>query len=152
MPDPLPFPSVTPRHALPLLFPGQAQKEAFVNRAHALADALLHPAVEGEAVAAPGAPVEGECWLVAAGGTGVFEGHDGQLAAFQSGSWMFTSPCDGMRVFDRSRGQHLLFAGGWRREPSPALPTGGTTVDAEARAAIESVVFALQRAGIFPSI
>jgi hypothetical protein len=151
MPDPIAFTTATPRFGLPLLFAGQAQKEFYVNEALALADALLHAACEGEAPAPPSEPAEGETWLVAAGATGEWEGEDGKLAAFQSGTWLFVEPNDGMRLFDRSTEQTLLYRGGWQRPAAPAEPDGGTTVDAEARAAIAGLIAALAEAGVFPS-
>lgn len=150
MPDPLQFPSATPRHQLPLLFAGQAQKEAFVNVALSLCDALIHPAVEGEAAQPPSSPADGECWLVAPGAGGGFTGCDGLIACRQAGQWLFTAPRDGMRVLDRATGQHVLYRTGWRREQAPATPTGGATVDAEARTAISQVIAALAGAGILP--
>lgn len=151
MSDPVTFTSATPRHALPLLFAGQAQKELTVNEAHALADALLHPAIEGEAGDPPTAPEEGECWLVATGATGDWAGEDGKLACRQVGNWLFAAPCDGMRMLDRSSGQEIRYRGGWQRAEPPAEPTGGTFADANARVAITELIEALRVAGVFAS-
>jgi hypothetical protein len=134
-----------------MLFAGQAQKEATVNRACALTDLLLHPAVEGEASAPPDPPVEGQCWIVGSPASGAFEGRDGCVAGFAAGSWIFVTPTDGMRVFDRSTGQSVPYIGGWRRETAPVSPRGGSTIDLEARAAIDALIEHLQRTGDLPS-
>ena len=151
MTDPIAYASTTPRHKLPLLFAGQAQKEFYVNEAHALTDALLHAACQGEAAAPPATPANGECWLVASAATGEWAGEDGKLACRQSGAWLFVSPSEGMRLFDASTGQVILYRGGWQRPAAPAEPSGGTTVDSEARAAISALIAALADAGVFPA-
>lgn len=149
MPDPIAFSSASPRFKLPLLFAGQAQKEFFVNEAHALLDALLHPAVEGEADDPPTSPAQGETWLVGPAPTGAWADHAGSIASFQAGTWVFASPRDGLRVLDRSADQDIRYAGGaWQRAAAPADVTGGTTVDTEARAAIAGLVSALVAGGI----
>ncbi|MXP40058.1 DUF2793 domain-containing protein [Altererythrobacter soli] len=150
MTDPISFPSATPRFSLPLLFAGQAQKEFSVNEAHALCDALLHAACEGEATAPPAEPADGETWIVGSGATGDWAGEDGRIAARQSGNWLFVEPLDGMRLFDRATGQVLLYRGGWQRPAAPAAPSGGVVTDAEARAAIAELISALQDAGVLP--
>ena len=151
MTDPITFPSATPRFALPLLFSGQSQKEFYVNEAHALADALLHAACEGEATDPPASPSDGEAWLIGTGASGEWVGEDGKLASFQAGNWLFAAPNDGMRLFDRSTSQMLLYSGGWQRPAAPAAPNGGATIDAEARAAISDLITALISAGVFPA-
>ena len=105
MTDPLQYPSTTPLHDLPLLFPGQSQKEFFVNAALSRCDALLHPVIEGGAVDEPVAPEDGQAWLVAENATGALEGRTGMLAVRQSGTWQFVAVSDGMTVFDRATGQ-----------------------------------------------
>lgn len=150
MPDPMTFDSTSPRFALPLLFAGQAQKEAFVNEAHALADALLHCAIEGQAAAPPATPVEGTNWLVAAAPTGAWAGQQGKLACRQAGNWLFVAPRDGMRLLDRSTGQEKHYFAGWKVPVAPAAVTGGSTIDAQARQAIADLVAELRIAGVFP--
>lgn len=148
MSDPITFASTSPRLGLPLLFAGQSQKEFFVNEAHALVDALLHAAVEGEADAPPSAPEEGETWLVGDAPSGVWAEQAGTLASYQAGGWIFASPRDGMVVLDRATGQSIRFRAGWQRPATPADPTGGATVDAEARTAIVALIGVLIAAGI----
>ena len=148
MDEPVSFASTSPRFGLPLLFAGQAQKEFFVNEALCLTDALLHPAVEGEADAPPGLPVEGECWLVGADPTGAWAGQAGKLASHQAGNWAFASPRDGMRLLDRSTGQDIRFAGEWQRPQAPTTPSGGAMIDTEARDAIGQLIAALIAGGI----
>lgn len=152
MSDPLVFDSASPRWNLPFLFAGQAQKEAFVNEAHALADALLHPAVEAQADAPPADPADGACWLVGGAPTGAWSGQAGKLACRQQGVWLFVTPRNGLRVFDRATEQTLLYNGGWTAPATPALPSGGATIDAEARAAIGVLIDRLRAAGIFSAI
>ena len=150
MPDPIAFDSTSPRFALPLLFAGQAQKEAFVNKAHALTDALLHCAIEGEAATPPTTPVEGTNWLVAASPTGAWAGQAGTIACRQAGNWLFVAPRDGMILLNRANGQQRRYFASWLAPSAPAAPSGGSTVDAEARTVITALVAALRLAGIFP--
>lgn len=151
MSDPLTFESTSPRFALPLLHTGQARKEAFVNEALARIDAVLHCAVAGESTTPPVDPTEGESWLVAAGATGDWAGQDLSLACRQGGNWLFVPPRDGMRIFDLSAGQERLFSGFWRKAYLPVEPNGGSTVDAEARTAINDLITALQALGVLPT-
>ena len=151
MPDPISFTSICPRHALPILFAGQPQKEFYVNEAHARIDALLHAAIEGEVDAPPSSPAAGESWIVGSAPSGSWAGHASELACFTAGTWIFLQPLDGMRVFDRSASQFLLYRGGWSAAASPAEPIGGSTIDTEARLAIAGLTAALTAAGILPS-
>lgn len=149
MTDPLSFASATPRLALPLLFSGQAEKEFYVNEAHALTDAMLHCAIEDVADAPPSSPGEGECWLIGATPTGAWTDQAGRIACRQLGNWLFVTPRDGFSVLNRATGQSLRFLAGWVAPATPAPPAGGTTIDAEARSAIGALLIALTEAGIF---
>lgn len=151
MTEPTQFPSITPRFGLPLLYAGQAQKEFFVNEALALTDALLGCVIEGETVAPPPSPIDGTAWLVATGGTGEWAGQDAALACRQGGNWLFVQPRDGVRILDRTTGQTRIFLGSWQIPSAPAEPSGGSVVDAEARAAIVQLLAVLRLATVLPS-
>lgn len=150
MSDPIIFPSASPRFGLPFLIAGQAQKEVFVNEAHALADALMHCLVEGEAGTPPATPVDGTVWLVSAASSGEWAGRAGQLACRQGGDWLYVVPCDGLRVVVRATGQARTFLGTWQIPSLPVAPTGGTVIDTQARTTINQLIAALRVAGVFP--
>jgi len=149
---PITFESKSPRLGLPLLFAGQAQKEFHINEAHALIDSLLHPVVEGTASTPPDTPSQGTCWIVDIDPADEWFGHEGQIACYQAGSWLFANPCDGMRIFDRSVATEKRFKNGWQMATAISPPGGGSTVDSEARAAIVELIEALVACGLIPPI
>lgn len=144
----LTFTSATPRFGLPLLFPGQAQKEFFVNEAHMLLDALVHTSVLGIADSPPTSPSDGDAWLVGPDGLEEWSGKAQSLAIFTAGGWRFLTPQNGLQVYDSGIGQFRHFDGVWKLPSVPILPTGGALVDAEARAAIIQIATLLRDCGL----
>ena len=158
----------TDRLALPLILPGQAQKEAYHNEALTLLDGFVHAAVEGAPVAMPPAsPGEGQCWIVGASPGGAWAGQAGKLALWSAGGWRFLEPVPGTTAWDMSGGHWRSFdgtqwldglppgslrIGGQRvvgpRLPSVPSPSGGTTIDAEARTAVDSLIVTLKSHGL----
>jgi hypothetical protein len=160
---------VTARFALPYILPGQAQKEFYHNEALARIDIACHPSVEGEPLATPPqTPALGQTWIVAAGGLGQWNGRDGSLASWTQGGWRFLQPVEGMTAWNRVAGYWLHWrADGWssgelpasgffvagkkvvgERQPEVPSPSGGTTIDQEARAAIIALTAALKSHGL----
>lgn len=144
------FTGSTPRFALPYLFAGQTQKEFFVNEAHALIDLLLQPVIEGESNTPPSTPVEGETWLVADNPTGLWADQAGVVAGFTGGTWLFITPTNGLRVWDKAANQQIIYRDSWQQPLEPASVTGGSVVDIELRAAFNQLIEALRISGIFP--
>ncbi len=157
----------TARYDLPLLQSGQAQKEVTHNEAIAQIDALLHLAVESRTVGTPPAAAEAAAWIVAAAATGTWAGHSDQIAVFDDSGWSFVTPRDGCVAFVRDEGIFVCrVAGAWvdgwpvrsltiSGRPTLAgplasvmLPSGGMTIDAEARAAVGQLTAALTALGL----
>jgi len=87
--------------ALPYLAAAQAQKHVTHNEALTRLDAVVQIAVlDTTATAPPGSPEEGDRHVVADGATGAWEDHDGEIAAFVDGAWLFIAPEAGWIVFD----------------------------------------------------
>ena len=141
---------LTPRFALPMLSAAQAQKEITHNEALFLIDALLHAAVvDGPLATPPEDPAAGDCWIVDETAAGAWAGEAGRLALWTVGGWRFVVPLPGMRVRRISDGVSLLFDGTeWAEPAAIANPTGGTTIDLEARAAIDALLALLLAHGI----
>lgn len=158
----------TARLSLPLLQPGQAQKEMFHNEALARLDiAVQGAAVAGGANAPPGDPATGDCWIVGEAPEGPWAGHAGKVAGWTQAGWRFVEPCEGMRLWIAADLAFALFSGGiWSfgrshgrlfveglqlvgpRGAAIAEPAGGATVDVEARAVIAAVLEALRAHGL----
>ena len=130
---------------------------------------LVAAAVEGLPLATPPAtPDVGDCYIVAASPTGAWAGHAQQVAAYTSGGWRFVAPRDGMRVDVVTSGNTAVYRGGaWEvgtlngsklvvdglqvvgsQGSAIAAPTGGSTVDSEARTAIGLILAALRQHGL----
>lgn len=161
--------TATPRFALPLIAPGQAQKEAFHNEALVAIDAAIHASIEGGALSTPPSdPEVGQSWLVATGATGAWADADDSLACWTAGGWRFVAPVPGMIAWDKMAGHWLHWSGSawidgsWPvaaltiggeqvvgpRQPDVPSPSGGTTIDAEARTAITMMIATLKSHGL----
>jgi hypothetical protein len=63
----------------------------------------------------PGAPAEGERYLVGAGASGAFAAHEGEVALFDLGVWRFLAPRAGWRAYVEAEGLMLVHDGAeWR--------------------------------------
>ena len=159
----------TERLTLPFIIPGQAQKEFYHNEALIRIDAALHAAAEEAPVTSPPqGPEPGQCWIVAPAATGEWEGQDHTVAAWTDAGWRFVAPPPGMIVWNKAGGYWLHFDGAdWADGAMPARsilvdgqqvlgprqaampsPSGGTTIDVEARAAIDQITAALMSHGL----
>lgn len=125
----------TSRLNLPLIMPSQAQKHVTHNEALARLDRLAHPAMESRTILAPPAgPEPDAAWLVPAGATGAWAGHEGEIALPEGAGWEFLPPFAGLKLFVRDENVFTYFDGGsWAdlaaAEPSSAMRLG---VNAEA--------------------
>jgi hypothetical protein len=63
---------------------------------------------------------------------------------------LFFAPVDGLRLLNRGANREMRFAGSWKVSVRPALPSGGTVIDSQARTAITAIVACLENAGIVP--
>ncbi|MFL9839935.1 DUF2793 domain-containing protein [Sphingomonas sp. ST-64] len=157
------------RFALPMLHAGQAQKEMFHNEALTIIDILLHAGVKAIALDAPPIdPQAGAAWVIGTAPLDAWSGHESEIAAWTEGGWRFLPPTSGMTVWVESAGLSARFAdGAWEigtvvaerveiggnRVLGPRLaaipaPDAGTTIDAEARTAINAVLDALRAHGL----
>ncbi len=92
--------SDTPRLGLPQIAASQAQKHVTHNEALLDLDAFVQTSAKDRDLAAPpGSPANGDTYIVAAGGTGVWTGQDGNLAVSTDGGWRFVVPIEGLVVW-----------------------------------------------------
>jgi Protein of unknown function (DUF2793) len=158
------------RLKLPLLAAAQAQKEVTHNEALALADIAIQAVVQAVAPASvPASPALGQCWIVGNAPTGAWTGQAGRIAGWTSGGWRFLAPFEGMVVWSVADGVAVRREGAnWilgvltasslkvgnvqvvgAQRPRILAPTGGSTIDTQARAAIATLIAGLEAHGLF---
>ena len=157
------------RLGLPFIISGQGQKDLTHNEALALIDGGLSPCAEAIGMnSAPSTPIVGQTWIVGASPTGLWSGQAGALALWTEGGWRFLGPVDGMRVWLKDQSLWAThFTGGWTvgeepvsrllvdgvpvvgsRGASVQAPSGGVTIDSEARSTLESIIARLEAHGL----
>jgi hypothetical protein len=157
----------TPRLALPMLQPGQAQKEMYHNEALARLDLAVQAAVIAATTnIPPDDPEPGDAWIVGDAPEGAWVGHAKAIAGWNAG-WRFHTASEGMRAWVRESDGFALFSGGaWHvgeaygrlivdgeqvvgaRGDAIDDPDGGSVIDIEARDAILAILAALREHGL----
>jgi hypothetical protein len=101
--------------ALPYLGANQSQKHVTVNEGLRFLDVLVQIAVKSAALSAPpGAPGDGQRWIIGPAPTGLWAGRATQIAAWQDGAWVFYAPKDGWLAWNEATLNSLIFsAGSW---------------------------------------
>lgn len=148
MATPIAFPSTTEHYSLPLLFSGQAQKEISLNQSITLIDSLLLKSVEESISTPPVDAREGSVFRITATATGDWQGYEDALAIRIGSNWHFTSPSEGLAIFDKSAGVLLHFNSSWKQAQEPTAAVGGDVIDVEARQMISELVYELRQIGL----
>lgn len=162
---------ITTRHALPLLSAGQAQKEIAHNEALLIADFAMNPVVETIGETPPAEPGIGRAWIVGPEPVGLWAGRAGEVACWTAGGWRFLAPFEGLHAWRRDLSLWAMHDGsGWvtgvtraaaflvggvqvvgERQGAIPTPTGGETVDEQARAGVSAILAALRAHGLISS-
>jgi hypothetical protein len=137
--------------------------------AFAALDLAVCAAVDGFLInSPPGSPAAGSSYVIGSAPTGAWTGHNLAFAGYTEGGWRFIPAVTGLTVLDKASGELATYLGGaWEkghvrgaklsvagnqvvgaRLASIADPTGGTTVDVEARAAISAILARLRGHGL----
>jgi len=101
--------------ALPYLAASQSQKHVTVNEGLRFLDVLVQISVRSALLSAPpGAPGDGQRWIIGPTPTGLWAGRATQIAAWQDGAWVFYAPKDGWLAWNEATQSSLIFsAGSW---------------------------------------
>ncbi|SPJ31349.1 DUF2793 domain-containing protein [Falsiruegeria mediterranea] len=143
----------SPRLDLPYIQPSQAQKHVTHNEALQRLDILTQLVVlEVGAQTSPAEPETGETHALGSAPTGTWAGQAGRLAYWTGNAWLFVTPHQGWRAFDRSSGRAFVHDGTeWKPELSDLNNLGevgiGTGADATNRLAVASPASLFSHAG-----
>ena len=138
----------SPRHTLPYILSGQAQKHITHNEAVAALDRLVQASVRSRSSAEPDTPVQGESYIQP---DPAWDGQPGHLTVHDGFGWTSSAPAVGTRAWCEDESALLVFHdGAWRDIASDEPDTLGVnaTADATNRLSVRSdgVLFAADEA------
>lgn len=116
------------RLRLPYIAASQAQKHVTHNEALTLLDTLCQASViDKDLTTPPGSPAEGDCYIVAATGTGAWTGWDNRVVRYIDGEWRSYLPGagsgEGWLVYVQDEASLYVFSGSaWTLFASSAQP------------------------------
>jgi len=140
--------TTTPRLALPYILAQQAQKEVTHAAALNRLDALVQPVAQQIGLnTPPGAPADGQCWIVGTSPTGAWAGQANRLAQRIGGAWVFHAPFVGLIVIDAATLSQRVWNGSAWTLLAPRIIEASTTYDPPSLAAGEGVTTAVAVAG-----
>jgi hypothetical protein len=160
------------RLGIQLIEPGQIDKATTHNEGMALLDIAVSAAVDGFLLDAPPAsPAVGGSYIIGSAPTGAWAGQALAIAGYTAGGWRFVAAVEGLAALDKADGEMAVFrSGAWEKGQLRAStlsvggnqvvgarlagvtdPSGGGTVDAEARAAIGAILARLRDHGLIAS-
>ncbi len=116
--------SDTPNIGFPLLDQAQAQKEVTVNESLVILDVLLGGVISRTETAPPGSPAAGDGYIVDSPATGVWAGHEDDIAYYFGSVWNFLPPevGAGHQVWVEDESLFVQYGAG---SPSGWEPAGG---------------------------
>jgi len=90
----------TGKLGLPYILPAQAQKHITHNEGLQILDAVIQLTLQSLDVSAlPGFAEDGQAWYITPSASGAWEGHDNEIALWQSGTWQYLKPKNGWRAW-----------------------------------------------------
>lgn len=134
---------------LPYIMAAQAQKHVTHNEAIRALDCLVQLSVaDRDLTTPPATPDDGARYIIAAGGTGAWSGHDLAIAAYQDGAWEIYTPREGWTAWVADEDQLLVWngsawiatasgGGGGSTNPTPLVGVNATA-DAVNRLSVAS--------------
>ncbi|MFN4129130.1 MAG: DUF2793 domain-containing protein, partial [Paracoccaceae bacterium] len=137
--------------AMPMIQPAQAQKHVTHNEALLVLDAVVQLCLEGvDQNDPPSTFADGQIWAIGPVPTGDWTAYPGVLAMRASAGWLYITPRNGWRAWDRASDAMRVYRDGqWGVLPLQAVDGLGigTSFDATNRLAVVSAATLLSHAG-----
>ena len=97
---------------LPFILPSQAQKHVTHNEALQILDALVQlTAISSSRSVPPASAQEADIYIIANSATGVWSGHEHDIAVYRAKSWQFYPPRVGWRAYIPAQNMQIVYTG-----------------------------------------